>query len=315
MSVLSIPSFTNIGYRFHARSQGPIETDLSGKTVVITGGTGGLGRAAAQGVASLGARVVVIGRNDGKLKAAEAEIEGEVVGYRADLSLMSETRDLANRLLADEERIDVLINNAGVLLPEREVTSEGIEKTLAIDLAGHFLLTNLLIPRLIENAPSRIINVTSGGMYAERMRPDDLQFENREYKGSAAYAHAKRGQVILTGMWAERLEGTGVTVHAMHPGWAKTAGVERSLPTFNKLMGPFLRTPEQGADTMVWLAADPEAATHSGELWFDREIVPKHFIERTKETLEDRDALWEGLSLLTGSDTVPAGEEARRWER
>jgi NAD(P)-dependent dehydrogenase (short-subunit alcohol dehydrogenase family) len=189
---------------------------------------------------------------------------------------LSEIRDLAERLLENETQIDILINNAGVLLAEREVTPEGIEKTLATDLAGHFLLTNLLIPRLIASAPSRIVNVTSGGMYSQRIRLDDLQFEHREYKGSVAYANAKRGQVILTGMWAARLQHTDVTVHAMHPGWARTAGVQRSLPTFNKLMGPFLRTPAQGADTMVWLAADPLPALSSGELWFDREIAPKH---------------------------------------
>lgn len=270
--------------------------------MVITGGTGGLGRAGAEGVAALGARTIIVGRDEFKLQAAETAIDGEVVGYRADLSLMSEIRDLADRLLQHEDRLDVLINNVGVLIGEREVTVEGIEKTLAVDLAGHFLLTNLLIPRLVEDAPSRIINMTSGGMYSERIRPDDLQFEEREYRGAAAYAHAKRGQVILTGMWAERLEGTGVTVHAMHPGWAKTSGVAASLPVFDKVMRPFLRTPEQGADTMVWLAAAPEPALRSGELWFDRSVVPKHFVDRTRETLEDREALWNGLAELTGSE-------------
>lgn len=305
MSLLSIPTFTNIGYRWHAREFEPVEADLSGQTVVITGGTGGLGRAAAADIAALGARTVVVGRSPEKLAAMEEGISGEVVGYEADLSLMAEIRDLADRLLAGEERIDVLINNVGVLLPERQVTEEGIEKTLAIDLAGHFLLTNLLVPTLIDSAPSRIINITSGGMYSEKIRPRDLQYERGEYKGAAAYARAKRGQVILTGMWAGRLEGTGVTVHAMHPGWAKTAGVAQSLPTFDKLMKPFLRTAEEGADTMVWLAADPEPAATSGELWFDRSIVDKHLVDRTKETAEDREALWAGLVELTDSD-LPA---------
>jgi NAD(P)-dependent dehydrogenase (short-subunit alcohol dehydrogenase family) len=215
---------------------------------------------------------------------------------------MAEIRDLAERLLEHEERIDVLINNVGVLLPERMVTSEGLEETLAVDLAGHFLLTNLLIPRLVESAPSRIIEVTSGGMYSEKIRPDDLQYTRREYTGTSAYARAKRGQVILTGMWAERLEGTGVTVHAMHPGWAKTAGVAESLPTFDKVVKPFLRTPEQGADTIVWLAAADEPAQTSGSLWFDRSQVDEHIFDRTRETAADREALWEGLVELTGAD-------------
>ena len=224
------------------------------------------------------------------------------MGYEADLSSMSEIRDLAVRLLENEERIDVLINNVGVLLPEREVTSEGMERTLAVDLAGHFLLTNLLIPRMIESAPARIINVTSGGMYAEKIRPHDLQFEKGSYTGTAAYARAKRGQVILTGMWAERLEGTGVTVHAMHPGWAKTGGVSSSLPTFDRVMKPLLRTADEGADTMVWLAAAEEPAQTSGRLWFDRRHVEEHLTDRTRETAEDRQALWEGLVELTGVD-------------
>lgn len=310
MSLLTIPSFTNVGYWLHSRDHRKVDADMSGKTVVITGGTGGLGRAGAEAMAGLGARTVVVGRSVDKISTLEAETPGEVIGYQADLSLMSEIRDLADRLLDREGHIDVLINNVGVLLPERETTDEGLEKTFATDLAGHFLLTNLLIPRLVESAPARIVNMTSGGMYAERIRPDDLQFERREYKGTSAYAHAKRGQVILTGMWAKKLEGTGVTVHVMHPGWAKTAGVARSLPTFDILMRPFLRSPEQGADTMVWLAAAPEPAQTSGELWFDRETAPKHLLGNTREGEADRRRLWQALVEVTGAD-FPAlpGEE------
>ena len=311
MSLLTIPSFTNVGYWLHSRDHRQVDADMSGKTVVITGGTGGLGRAGAEAIAGLGARTVVIGRSAENLSTVEAETPGEVIGYGADLSLMSEIRDLADRLLERESRIDVLINNVGVLLPERETTDEGLEKTFATDLAGHFLLTNLLIPRLAESTPARIVNMTSGGMYSERIRPDDLQFERREYKGTSAYAHAKRGQVILTGMWAEKLEGTGVTVHVMHPGWAKTAGVARSLPIFDTLMRPFLRSAQQGADTMVWLAAAPEPAQTSGELWFDRETVPKHLLESTRESEGDRRRLWQALVEVTGADfPVLPGVEA-----
>lgn len=302
MNVLSIAGFTNLGYHLHSRGFEPIDTDLSGQTVVITGGTGGLGRASAERIAALGARTVVIGRTPEKLAAVEDEIDGHVATYEADLSLMTEVRGLASRLLEEEERIDVLINNVGVLVPERQETSEGIEKTLAVDLAGHFLLTNLLLPRLVRTAPSRIVNITSGGMYSERIRPHDLQFKRGEYKGATAYARAKRGQVILTSMWADRLVDTDVTVHVMHPGWAKTAGVAQSLPTFDKVMKPFLRTPGQGADTIVWLAADPEPALTSGHLWFDRSRVDEHLIDKTRESVNDRQALWDQLVELTGSD-------------
>ena len=300
MSLLSIPAFTNIGYELHARSFETIDADLTRKTIVATGGTGGLGRAAAAELSRLGARLIVVSRTQSKLEDLKGYLEGTVETIQADLGLMAEVREVAERL-SEEPHIDVLINNVGVLLPERQETEEGIEKTLAVDLAGHFLLTNLLIPKLIESAPSRVINVTSGGLYSEKIRPDDLQFEQGTYTGTAAYARAKRGQVILTEMWAERLKGTGVTVHSMHPGWARTEGVADSLPTFNLFMKPFLRTPEQGADTIVWLAAADEPAKTTGRFWFDREEAPTHMLDSTKETQADRDALWEGLVELTGA--------------
>lgn len=301
MSLLSIPTFTNLGYKLHSRDFETIDADLTGRTIVITGATGGLGKAAATELSRLGARLIVVSRTRSKLDELRDSLDGEVDTIQADLGLMAEVRDVAERLKT-ERRIDVLINNVGVLLPERQETEEGIEKTLAVDLAGHFLLTNLLIPKLVESAPSRVINVTSGGMYSERIRPDDLQFEEGTYTGTAAYARAKRGQVIMTEMWADRLAGTGVSVHAMHPGWAGTDGVADSLPTFNLLMKPFLRTPEQGADTIVWLAAADEPGETSGRFWFDREEVPTHMLESTRETAADRDSLWAGLVDLTGVD-------------
>lgn len=299
--MLSIPTFTNVGYKLHARDFEPIDADLTGKTVVITGATGGLGRAAAAELSRLGARLIVVSRTSTKLRDLQDSLDGEVDTIQADLGLMADVREAAERLNA-EPRIDVLINNVGVLLPERQETDEGIEKTLAVDLAGHFLLTNLLIPKLVDSAPSRVISVTSGGMYSERIRPDDLQFEEGTYTGTAAYARAKRGQVILTEMWAERLAGTGVTVHAMHPGWARTEGVADSLPTFNLVMKPFLRTPEQGADTIVWLAAADEPGKRTGRFWFDRKEAPTHMLDSTKETEAERTALWDGLVELTGAD-------------
>lgn len=310
MSVLTVPSFTNIGYWMHSRRHQPVETDMTGRTVLITGATGGLGRAGAEALAALGARTLIVGRNREKLDAVTTEIAGEVVGYQADLSLMAEIRELASRILADEPRLDVLVNNVGVLIGERQLSEEGLEMTLAVDLAGHFLLTNLLLPQLISSAPARIINMTSGGMYSQRIQPEDLEFEDREYKGTVAYAHAKRGQVLLTEMWAQRLKGTGVSVHVMHPGWAGTEGVATSLPAFNTVMRPLLRSPEQGADTMVWLAAAPELEGATGELWFDRRLAPKHLFDRTRETAADRNRLWERLVEITGSDFLDPGSGA-----
>jgi dehydrogenase/reductase SDR family protein 12 len=304
MSRLQIASFTNIGYHLHARRFEPLQADLTGKTVVVTGATGGLGLATSRRLGSMGARVIMVGRSEDRLQEAKASVSGTPSVEVADLSLMAEVTDLGKRILESEPRIDALVNNVGVLLPRREVTGESLEKTLATNLAGHFLLTNLLIPRLLESAPARVISVSSGGMYSEKIRPDDLQFANREYSGTAAYAHSKRGQVIVTEMWAERFPDRQIVFHSMHPGWAATAGVARSLPTFDTLMKPFLRTPEQGADTIVWLAAAKEPGTTTGRFWFDRAVAPTHLVDSTMETAAERERLWDALVALTGSDVL-----------
>ncbi len=307
MDTAIAPGFTNIGYRVRRRSWEPITESLSGRTVVVTGATSGLGKAATTELARLGGNVILVGRNPDKTVAVEAEMAAAtgsttVRHELADLSLMSEVRDLAARLLAAEPAIHVLVNNAGTLFTERSVTAEGIESTLATNLLGHFLLTNLLIPRMVDSAPARIINVSSGGMYGQRISISNLQNERGEYQGSAAYARTKRGQVILTEMWAEQLEDSGVTVNAMHPGWADTPGVVQSLPTFHKITKPFLRSPDEGADTIVWLAASNEAAGRTGLFWHDRRPRPTHKTKRTRERPQARQALWQALSELAGTN-------------
>ena len=300
MSKLSIAGFTNLGYLIHSRSFDSQIPDLTGKTVLVTGATGGLGEAASLALVGLGAKVLAVGRSLAKLDALTQKGGGQVSPIQADLSSMAGIRDLAKSVIDSQARLDVLVNNVGVLFNERSETAEGIETSLATNLAGHFLLTNLLIPKLIASAPSRIINVSSGGLYAEKIHSDDLQYASGGYRGTSAYARTKRGQVILTEMWAQQLEGTGVVVHAMHPGWARTEGVKRSLPGFNRVMKPLLRSPEQGADTIVWLAAADEPAETSGSFWFDRRTAPAHLMESTRETDDEREALWRGLAQLTG---------------
>jgi NAD(P)-dependent dehydrogenase (short-subunit alcohol dehydrogenase family) len=276
---------------------------LSGATAVVTGATRGIGRTAAEGLAELGARVIVVARNEGRVEAAVDEIGAatgaDVRGEVADLSLMAEVRSLADRLLDTEPRIDLLINNAGALFPERAETEEGIERTFALDLLGHYVLTEALIPRLIESAPARIINVTSGGMYTQRISTSDLEAE-RSYDGRKQYARMKRGQVILTEEWAKRLADTGVVVHAMHPGWVDTPGVETGIPLFHKVMKPFLREGDDGADTILWLAASDDAGATTGSLWHDRRERPTHRVDRTRETPEQRERLLAELARYAG---------------
>lgn len=305
LDTLVVPGFSRIGYKVRSRDWDPIDEDLTGRTMVVTGATSGLGRAAAEELAGLGARVILVARDEEKAEKARTDImlatgNEEVAIQLADLSLMSEVRSLAARLLDTESAIHVLINNVGALFNERKETAEGIEMTLATNLAGQFLLTRLLLDRLKESAPSRIIFVSSGGMYTQRISVTNLQNDQGEYKGAAAYARTKRGQVIITEMLAERLQGTGVVVHSMHPGWADTPGVSGSLPLFRKLTGPFLRSAEEGADTMVWLAADPEPTKTSGLFWHDREPRETHKTDRTRALPEKREELWKALEDLTG---------------
>lgn len=268
--------FTAAGYR--AARLPPVVDRLDGRTIVITGATSGIGAAAAVALTRLGARLVLVGRDAGKLDAARAALiadsGGEVLTQLADLSSVAETEALARRLVETEPRIDVLINNAGDLFPERALTAEGHERCFALNLLVPYRLTEALLPKLRASGsalqPSRIINVSSGGMYLQKLALDDLENARGRYDGATAYARAKRGLVALTVAWAERLAGEPVVVSAMHPGWVDTPGVVRALPRFHRAMKPWLRTPEQGADSIVWLAASPRAVQCGGNFWLDR---------------------------------------------
>ena len=269
-------SFTRFGYACRKRRLPPIETTLEDRTVVVTGATSGLGLSAACSLAALHARVVLVGRNPEKAEMARREVitasgNENVVVQLADLGLMKEVRALAARLLESEPAIHVLVNNAAILPGKRELTAEGLEQTFATDLLSPYLLTELLLPRLRASAPARIVNVLSGGMYLSGLEADDPEYETGKFDGNRAYARAKRALMVLTEQWAQELEGTGVVVNAMHPGWADTPGVVDSLPGFHSLMKPLLRSPEQGADTIVWLAAAAAAATPNGQFFLDRE--------------------------------------------
>lgn len=301
-----LAGFTRYGYACRARGWHDPEPSLHGRVAIVTGATSGLGRIAAERLAGLGARVVLVGRDGAKLAQTHREIvaatgNGELVAERADLALMSEVRGLAERLLQSQPALHVLVNNAAVLPGQRETTAEGLELAFATDLLSPFLLTSLLLPRLRDSAPARIVNVLSGGMYLSGIDVDDLQSMRGRYDGSRAYARAKRGLMILTEHWAERLAGSGVVVNAMHPGWADTPGVRRSLPGFHRLTRAVLRSPEQGADTIVWLAAAPEAGQVSGKFWLDREPHLSAVLPGTAGTPGDRAALLQRLERLAAT--------------
>jgi NAD(P)-dependent dehydrogenase (short-subunit alcohol dehydrogenase family) len=227
------------------------------------------------------------------------------------MSLMADVHALADRLVASGKPVDMLVNNAGALFNPRQQTPEGLEKSFALLLLGPYILTERLHPLLVKSESPRVVNVSSGGMYSQKIHVDDLQSQNGKYSGSVAYARAKRGLMIMTEEWAERWKADGIAVNAMHPGWADTPGVETALPGFYRATRRLLRTPEEGADTIVWLAASTEAGKVSGEFWLDREQHPSHIFRRTRETPQERATLVETLEQLAAS-TVPARRQTRR---
>jgi dehydrogenase/reductase SDR family member 12 len=302
-----VAGYTNLGYRIRSRAWDPAElAPMEGQVVLVTGASSGLGRAAAEGFARLGATVWLLVRDQERGQAARARISersgnGDLHVAVCDLSDLGSVRQFVGRFSKQVPRLDVLVNNAGVLAPERELSKDGLELTLATNVVGPFLLTTRLIPLLQRSAPARIINVSSGGMYTQRIRVDDLQSRHDNFDGPTVYARTKRAQVILTELWAEQLAGTGVVVHAMHPGWSDTPGVQSSLPGFYRLTKRLLRTPEQGADTIVWLGAASEPGRSSGLFWHDRRPRPTHLLPWTRESAQDRERLIDECLLLSGS--------------
>ncbi len=297
-------TFSKYGYLWRKKSWNPLAVSLTGQTVLVTGATSGLGKITALRIARLGAKTIIVGRNSQKVDSVCREIREEtgnarIRGEVADLSIKKDIRSLASRLDRQERNIHVLINNAGALYNHREETMDGIERSLALNLMGPFLLTSLLIPKLKSSAPSRIVNVSSGGMYTQKLVVHDLEYTKEPYNGENAYARAKRGLVILTKIWAEKYKEDGIVAHAMHPGWVATPGIRGSLPRFYKLTKSILRTPEQGADTIVWLAAAREVADTTGGFWFDRRPHIIDILPGTRTFPNEREQLLKELKRIS----------------
>ena len=219
-------------------------------------------------------------------------------------------RRFAESFLARHHRLDVLVNNAGVLARSRQHTPDGVELTFATNVLGPFLLTGLLLPALCEAPSARVITVSSGGMYTARLEADDLQLEQRPFDGAGVYAHTKRAQVVLSRLWSEHHAGDGIAFHAMHPGWVETAGLQRSLPRFERVMRPLLRDARQGADTIVWLASAPSLTPVSGGFWHDRAPRPEHRLPKTREDAHGRLRLWAECERLSALPSRLAGRLA-----
>jgi dehydrogenase/reductase SDR family member 12 len=296
-----VGSFTKIGYHTRRRlfDWAPLQSlRLDGRVAIVTGATSGLGRAAAGSIAALGGRVCIVGRDPERTERVRSEISAAagsaVEADLADLSSLAETAAFAARFAEAHDRLDVLVLNAGALTHDYTVTSEGNELTFATHVLSQFLLTRALRPLLQASAPSRVIVVASGGMYSQPLDVAALDPEPATYDGTKTYARCKRAQVVLAEEWTRHLLGTGIAVNAMHPGWADTPGLRAALPGFSRIVGPLLRTPEQGVDTIVWLAAAPEASDVGGLFFLDRRPRAKHRLRRTRRPDEAREAarLW-----------------------
>ena len=281
----------------------PSEGPMSGQVCVVTGANSGIGKAAALTLARFGAEVILVCRDSARGEAARAEIAAAAAAGQprleiADLSSMTEVRDLAGRLGA-LGRLDVLINNAGLVLGERRTSADGFEYTFAVNHLAPFLLTNLLREQLAASAPARVITVSSAAHRGARLNLDDLQLAGH-FNGWRAYSNSKLANILFTTELARRLTGTGVTANCLHPGTVNTGfGRDGSrLLRFGLDLGRrFLRTAGQGADTVVYLASSPDVAGATGGYYVSRKLRTPSRAARDQATAR---GLWEISAELTG---------------
>ena len=269
LEISFVGSFTRIGPAVRRRLFGwspPPAGAMAGRTVLVTGPTSGLGRAATDELAALGARVILVGRSAERLALLRDELVGVHGEDRfpvvvADMGSLASVRAAVARILETESRLDVLIDNAGAIYPERIEGPDGIEATLAVLVVGPFALVAGLLPLLRRTPDARVIAVTSGGMYFQRLDLDDLQSRVGEFTGARAYARSKRAQIALVREWSRRFAGSGVSFAVMHPGWADTPGLAETLPALLRADAP-AAPHARGRSRHDHLARHPSRARH-----------------------------------------------------
>jgi NAD(P)-dependent dehydrogenase (short-subunit alcohol dehydrogenase family) len=290
------PGYSKVGYAVRSRLPGwpddPAPDALEGRHALVTGASSGLGTQTARELAGMGAHVHLVVRDAAKGEAVRAELaagHGErFTLHVCDLGDLDAVAVLADDLVAADLPLAALVHNAGALPASRTESPQGHELSMALHVLSPVLLTERLLPRLAAHR-TRVVAVTSGGMYAQPLRDDDPDYLVGDYSGTTAYARSKRAQVELLPVLQQRW--VGLDVYASHPGWADTPGVLESLPTFHKVTGPVLRDLHQGVDTTVWLAA-VQPAPQGGTLWHDRRQRPVAITRKTRSTPEQVARMW-----------------------
>ncbi len=347
-----VPSFTSVGSRVRSRLhawQALESYDLTDRVVVLTGGTSGIGEAAARLYATLGATLVIIARNPSKAQQLLTQITlssgneaiHTVIG---DLGNRDDVHRIAQEIAQRFPVVDVLAHNAGALFNQRRYAADGTDLSVELMVSTPFLLTALLLPQLGDDRaahastnsarpdeiqlgdtqpglaqpglarpdqaqsdrvrPGRVLTMSSGGMYTQGLNVDGLQMSDDQYQGAQQYARAKRAQVILNELWAERIDPQRVVFHALHPGWVETPGITEALPGFSRILSPLglLRNAREGADTMVWLSADDLPTHCTGKFWHDRAVrtIDMSATTRALDTRQRREQLWQWCEAHTG---------------
>ncbi|XP_069745862.1 dehydrogenase/reductase SDR family member 12-like isoform X3 [Narcine bancroftii] len=287
---------------------------MTGRCFMITGANSGIGKATVFEIAKRGGTVHLVCRNRERAEEAKAEIVKECNNTEIFVHILDMSRPMSIWTFADEfqrahSKLNVLINNAGCMINQRQLTADQLESNFATNTLGVYILTTALVPLLQKYEDARVITVSSGGMLVQKLNVEDLQFDKGQFDGTMAYAQNKRQQVIMTEQWSKMHK--DIHFSSMHPGWADTPAVKTSMPNFHARMKDRLRTAAQGADTLVWLAVSNAALQHSSGLFFqDRKPVPSHlFLAQTRATASEEAELMKTLEELAvnfkpGTDRV-----------